>query len=197
MCLLFETIRIENGAASNIGLHERRMNRTREVLFGMNDRIDLGPVLDPLLTYSPGTCRCRVTYDRGIRSVEISPYTRRIVRSLRLVECDEIDYGFKYEDRSTLDRALAMRDGRDDVLIVKNGVVTDTSFSNIAFYDGVSWFTPARPLLPGTRREELLLSGALIGADIAPGDLPHFRKACIINAMIGLGELSVDMDCIS
>ncbi|MCU0849142.1 MAG: aminotransferase class IV [Spirochaetes bacterium] len=197
MCLLFETIRIENGAASNIVLHERRMNRTREALFGMEDRIELGPVLDPLLTKSPEPYRCRVTYDRSVRSVEIRPYSRRIIRSLKLVGCDEIEYGFKYEDRSALVRALAMRDGRDDVLIVKNGVVTDTSFSNIAFYDGVSWFTPARPLLPGTRREELLLSGAVIEANIAPGDLPHFRRACIINAMIGLGELFVEMDCIS
>jgi 4-amino-4-deoxychorismate lyase len=72
----------------------------------------------------------------------------------------------------------------DDVLIVKNGWITDTSFANILFFDGKRWLTPEKPLLKGTQRENLLRQGLIFQANISPASLPDFSKARLINAMI-------------
>ena len=57
-------------------------------------------------------------------------------------------------------------------LIVKDGYLTDTSIANIALYDGYTWFTPAHPLLRGTKRAELLNKQLIVEKDIAQ---VHFK----------------------
>jgi 4-amino-4-deoxychorismate lyase len=79
-----------------------------------------------------------------------------VIESLKLVEDNTISYRHKYSDRSHLLELMNMRGDCDDILIVKDGYITDTSFSNIVFFDGDKWVTPARPLLRGTMRESLL-----------------------------------------
>lgn len=49
--------------------------------------------------------------------------------------------------------------------------------------------TPATPLLHGTMRQHLLVSGLLRKADIRPEDLPRIH---LINAMNGLGDLTIN-----
>ena len=81
--------------------------------------------------------------------------------------------------------ALSARKGScDDILIVKNGLVTDTSFSNVAFLDGSRWLTPEHPLLEGTKRAKLLEAGILAEADIRPEEIYRFKKVRLINAMM-------------
>jgi 4-amino-4-deoxychorismate lyase len=55
--------------------------------------------------------------------------------------------------------------------------------SNIIFFDGLSWVTPARPLLKGTCRERLLASGLILERDISVNDLSGFTGCKLINAM--------------
>ena len=55
---------------------------------------------------------------------------------------DDIDYRYKQADRRVLDEAFALRDTADDVLIVRHGLLTDTSIANIALWDGCEWHTP-------------------------------------------------------
>ena len=50
---------------------------------------------------------------------------------------------------------------RAGVNFVKNGRLTDTSYSNIALFDGNRWVTPAHPLLKGTMRQSLIDKGLL------------------------------------
>ncbi len=76
----------------------------------------------------------------------------------------------------------------DDVLIVKNGLLTDTSYANIAFFDGVQWLTPATPLLAGTRRQQLLEQGVITEATLHPSDLKQFKFAKLMNAMLTWAE---------
>jgi 4-amino-4-deoxychorismate lyase len=79
---------------------------------------------------------------------------------------------------------LAKRGDCDDILIVKNGYITDTSFSNIVFFDGDKWVTPARPLLRGTMRESLLKTNYIEETDILVNDLKKFTIARLVNAML-------------
>jgi 4-amino-4-deoxychorismate lyase len=128
--------------------------------------------------------KCKVSYSSSINEIEIIPYQKRIIKSLRLVKDNTISYDHKYSDRSHLLELLAKRGDCDDILIVKNGYITDTSFSNIVFFDGDKWVTPARPLLRGTMRESLLKTNYIEETDILVNDLKKFTIARLVNAML-------------
>lgn len=191
MSRLVESLKIEYGVPANIVYHNARMNRTRRELFGAEDDIDIAAVLRGREVPAAPVCKCRVLYRKTVEELDIKPYSRRRVESLRLVECEDIDYTYKYEEKSAFESLIARKGDCDDILIVKRGLITDTSFSNIAFFDGERWFTPARPLLRGTMREMLMEKGVLTGRNIMPGDLRGFRKASLINAMVELGEMEL------
>jgi 4-amino-4-deoxychorismate lyase len=185
MCRLFETIRILDGVPQNQGLHEKRLNASSRKLFGSTGAISLTEhisVPDDCLT---GVYRCRVIYDESVVSVEFIPYQPAAVRTLKVVSADEIEYSLKYLDRTCL-TSLIDREVADDVLIIKNGFVTDTSYSNIVFTDGRKWITPDTPLLKGTMREKLLLDGTIMEERITVDDLGRFTHFRLINAMLGL-----------
>jgi len=185
MCRLFETIRVVDGKPLHLDYHAARMNRSRQKLFGCTDLVDLEQVLRSAGRSGPGIEKCRVVYGREVCTVASEPYTPRVVRSLTLVDCDSITYEHKFVDRSCFDDLL--RDVKtDDILVVKNGCITDASFASVVFHDGSRWLTPATPLLPGTARARLLQSGEIAEREIRKADLRHFRKAALINAMIGI-----------
>ena len=129
--------------------------------------------------------------EKGIEDVSYSPYTMRHVHSLALIQADHIDYTYKSTGREPLNRLFALRGACDDILIVKQGLLTDTSIANIALSDGTHWYTPAHPLLKGTKRAALLEEGILQEKDIRPEDLPSFSTVRLFNAMIDWGELEL------
>lgn len=100
--------------------------------------------------------KCRVIYGREIEEITYTSYQIRPVHSLQIVYSDDIDYTYKSTDRSVINELFARRQEQDDILIVKNGLLTDTSIGNIALFDGNEWYTPKQPLLKGTRRASLL-----------------------------------------
>lgn len=132
-------------------------------------------------------------YGWELLQVEFLPYTPRPIRSLKLVADDAIDYAWKSEDRSALEHLFAQKGACDDILIVKNGLLTDSSYSNLAFYDGEVWFTPEMPLLQGVQRERLLQEEQIIAASIRVEDLNCFSQIALINAMLQLGDCVVDV----
>lgn len=206
MCHFVETIRIDGGQATNLFYHEKRMNETLRRLFSdadgrrttadnrltaprysLADHLCLSPDMDNI--------KCRVVYGKdGISEITYSEYTIRPVRSLRLVCSDDIDYACKSTDRKAIDRLFGMRGISDDIIIVRRGLLTDTSIANIALFDGTVWQTPRLPLLGGTRRESLLDRGILQEKDITPDMLGSFSHIRLFNAMIdwGVQELPVE-----
>ncbi len=158
-------------------------------MFGVTDEIDLCDYIDPVGYLS--RTKCRVLYREQVEEVAYQPYRLRTIRSLRLVNRDTIDYQYKTADRSELDSLLALRDGADDILVVKNGLLTDTSFANIALWNGREWITPATPLLEGTHRAALLASGQLRPDDVHTDEIDLYQRICIFNAMIEFGEIGL------
>lgn len=189
-----ETIRIEEGRACHLPYHNQRMNETRARL-GFSDGLDLEAVIGDVSIYQQRT-RCRIVYDTEIRSVEFFPYQIRLVKTLRLVEDNQVDYGCKYADCSALNRCFAQRGACDDVLIVQNGDVTDTTIANVAFWNGETWFTPSTPLLKGTMRASLLDSHQIQEAKIRVEDLSHFSRLRLFNAMISFGEIELPIQSV-
>ena len=120
----------------------------------------------------------------------------KIIRSLRLVECGGIDYTYKYADRTALDNAMNRRGDCDNVVIVRDGMITDTSYTNIALYDGSRWLTPARPLLQGTALVRLLDEGRLISRDIKAGEVWDYSHIALFNSMIDFGKLVLPTACV-
>ena len=131
-----------------------------------------------------GLYRCRLTYNENQIDVSYHPYSKRTVKSLKIIHDDAITYTQKSTDRTHIDKLFNLREECDDVLIVKNGFVTDTSIANIAFLKDGVWYTPSTPLLEGTTRERLLDDGFLTAQDIRVEDLESFSQVALLNAMI-------------
>lgn len=184
MCRLIESIKIENRRLVNIEWHNKRFNEARSELFGINTPINLQQVITIPDTLSNAVYKCRLLYKKDIEEIEFQLYTIRPVKSLKLVDGDNIDYHLKYENRSVLTELMGQKGEADDILIVKNGCITDTSYSNIAFFEGKQWFTPDTYLLNGTQRQRLLAEGILQERNITISDLQNFTLVKPINAML-------------
>ena len=141
-----------------------------------------------------GLVKCRIIYAKQIEKIEFIPYQLPKIRTLKIIVDDQIEYNHKYLDRNQLDHLYRQRGACDDILIIKNGLITDTWFANILFFNGKEWITPSKPLLKGTQRSKLLDQEAIKTADIRLDDLKYFKKARIINAMIRFeDELEIEM----
>lgn len=134
MASFIETIKVLNGRFYNLEAHERRARGTTEAVFGKFLAWEAGKMIAPVEMCS-GLVKCRVLYDWKVREVCFLPYVMRQIRSLRLVNGDGVDYRYKSTDRSVFTRLLELRGECDDVLIVRDGWITDTSFTNVVFED--------------------------------------------------------------
>lgn len=184
-CLLFETIKIQDRQPRNLEYHNRRMNESRRTLFGCADGIRLEEFVLVPAELDSDLFKCRVIYNESIVQVQFEKYLPRIIKTLQLVQADSIQYHHKFLDRACLDQLMKTTQA-DDVLLVKNGLLTDTSIANIVFFDGDRWVTPATPLLCGTKRENYLECKRIVEEKLTVADLPRFQKAVLINAMLDL-----------
>ena len=179
--LLFETIKIEEGSIHNLSYHQERCNQSREKLYGRSDILALQDVIS---APPKGLYRCRILYAENIVSVEYIPYKAKKIRTIEIVS-SSLEYRSKYAKRDAFERLLAHHLQSDEVLIEKNGFLTDTTIANIAFFDGVQWLTPKEPLLKGTMRQKLIDSGFLKLQNIIKDDLKNYQQVALMNAMIG------------
>jgi 4-amino-4-deoxychorismate lyase len=186
--LLLETIRLQEGRLLHLPGHQYRMDRTLKALSGIKCRIDLAGSLRIPEDKMEGRFKVRVLYRENLEKIEILPYSIRPVKRLQLVDAGQLTYPFKYADRSGLQHLFDQRTYGDDILLVRNGYITDTSYANVALFDGHKWYTPARPLLAGTARARLLKDKVIDLADIKRQDLPDFQQSRLINAMMNWEE---------
>lgn len=193
MSLLIETIKVVDGRFCNLFYHEQRMIRSLETLCGVNEDLNLEKFLSELGAPGKGIFKCRIEYDDTSKQVEFVPYQPKEVHSLKVVEHDRISYEFKYKDRKTIDKLFTKRGACDDILIVKKGNVTDTSYANIVFKKGKHWYTPWSPLLKGTMRQQLLDSNKIQTEEIRVDDIKYFETCKLINAMLEFEGSEIDV----
>jgi 4-amino-4-deoxychorismate lyase len=193
MSRFFESIRIEDGKAWNMMYHEQRVLQTVRDNYSSLPAWNLADAVTKGLP-EHGLFKCRIVYDAENYAVDFERYTIKTIASLKVVEANDIDYRYKYFDRSALNKLYMQRGAHDDILIIKNGRVTDTSYANIVLSDKAgTWHTPADCLLKGTMRQSLIDSGRIIEKTIGPDDLKFFKNFKVINAMrnMGVGESQV------
>ena len=189
-----ETIQLNEGVFKRLPYHQTRLENAMKQFFPNENVIILIECLLNSDYPTKGLFKCRVVYDAEIRLIEFIPYVRREIRTLRVVNSDIESLPYKPEDRTGYNSAFAQRGNCDDVIIVRNGLLTDSSYSNIAMFDGKTWFTPRIPLIYGTNRAELLAKGKLVEKDIVVDDLKNYAKIALFNAMIEFGEIILTSD---
>ena len=177
---LFETIKIVDGKPLYLDYHQQRVKSTLNTL-GYHNSFDLKEYIDPP---KEGVFRCRITYNDAILKVEYLPYQLSAVNSLKLIHCDTIKYSLKYENREDLNALFKLREKCDDILIVKNSLLTDTTKANIALFDESKWYTPTLPLLHGTTRSRLLSDNKIFEKTLHVSDINNFSKVAVLNAMV-------------
>lgn len=173
---LIETIKIVNCRCLNIDYHSSRAGFTIPM-----------PVIDN--EFEHGVVKWRIVYgDELPIESKMTHYIKPQISSLVIVDGGSIEYSKKYENRSEIDKLKALKGNCDDVLIVKNGFVSDTSFCNIVFENRHGLFTPSTPLLKGTKRQKLIDEGVISECCIRIEDISKYSRAYLINAMIELED---------
>jgi len=189
MSLLVETLKVENGIVLNISYHNDRMIRSLYMIYGIRTEQRLENIINVPESAGKGVFKCRLTYDDKTFQVEFLPYTLRSVDSLKLVQSDDICYQYKYIDRTKINRLFDLRGDCDDILIIKNGMVTDSSYANVVFRDNDgNWVTPSSYLLAGTKRASLLHQGVITETPIGYHDINKFSEIKLINSMIEIED---------
>lgn len=185
---LFETLCIENGKIQNIDLHQARYERSLREYYGKSavKIFNLFSLIQLPYPLQNQLVRCRIDYNAESTQIQYFEYYRKIYRTFQPVICDEIDYGLKYADRTLLNSLFAQRKNCDEIIIIKNGKVTDCSIGNLIFRQGKKWYTPDTPLLLGTQREKLLQERKIQESTIFREDIVNFDEIKIINAMNSL-----------
>lgn len=182
-----EVIKICNGKIFNLPAHIERMNFTLQSFFGSTIPFSLNDEHIPL-EFREGLVKCRIVYSLENLEIEYFHYIFREINSLKIIHDNSIDYSFKYADRTAFEKLMAQKENCDDILIVKNGFVTDTSFTNVVFESDEGLFTPSTYLLPGTKRQTLLKERVIKEKVIRIEDIKDYRKLYLINAMMGIED---------
>ena len=182
---LFESICLLDGKIQHRHYHIERFKNAYNKHFGQAAQYDLFQGIGIPPEYQTGKVKLRISYGASCKDFTFSKYQKSTIKQLKLVFDDAITYDLKFEDRSAIDTLYHQRADCDDVLIVKKGLVTDTSYANIVFFDGFQWYTPSSFLLDGTCRQRLLDSGLIRERKIQPEDIYDFQGFQLVNALLG------------
>lgn len=183
MFRFLETIAIVDGGVQRLPWHQRRVDETLRT-HGLASSFDLQTVIGDHPAGYGGRVKCRILYDLHGYEVQLTRYEPREIRTLKVLENNDIRYPFKFTDRAAIDEMFGHRGACDDILIMHEGLITDCSIANIVFRRGDRWITPHKPLLNGTMRSFLLDHGMVTEAEIRLHDLSSFESFKPINALM-------------
>lgn len=190
MYQFIESIKIEDQEIFLLEYHQKRVNETFRQ-YGKETSVDLEKIFKNLQHDEDGLYKLRIVYDLDRKfTTQLIPYAIAEIDDFQLVENNNIDYSFKYENRKEF--AVMKEEARsEEIIIVKNNRVTDTSFSNLLFLKGKEWYTPNTYLLNGVQRQYLLKNKKTKEAEITLQNLKEFSHFQIINAMNDFDDMFV------
>jgi 4-amino-4-deoxychorismate lyase len=181
MFSFLETICVQNGQALHLDFHQLRVNETFEQYFPAWKAFEVAAEIDKISLPSTGTHRLRLIYAADPVSLEILPYVEKPIKTFKLVESGEIDYGSKWADREFFQAILAAHPEADEVIFTKDGKIQDCTIANLAFLKDGIWYTPDDPMHWGTTRARLIIQEELEETDIFIEDLDQYERICMIN----------------
>lgn len=182
MFQFIESIRIQERKIHLLEYHQARVNQTFKS-FGKTNYLDLKKIINTLNHDEKGLYKLRIVYDlEGRYQTQIVPYIFGQIENFELVENNEMDYSFKYENRSAFENLIKQSDAQE-VIVVKDNYITDTSYANLLFLKGKTWYTPTTYLLNGVQRQYLLKKKKIKETEITLDNIREFSHVQIINAM--------------
>ncbi|MEN2434015.1 aminotransferase class IV [Weeksellaceae bacterium A-14] len=178
-----ESIKVEDQKVFLLELHQKRVNETFASFGKEGASIDLKKIFNDLHVDEDGLFKLRIVYDmsRQFRT-QMIPYAISELDDFQLVENNNFDYSFKFEDRSGFER-MKTRSRAEEIIIVKNNHITDTSFTNLLFRKGKEWYTPSTYLLNGVQRQNLLKTKQIKEAEITLNNIKEYSHFQLINSM--------------
>ncbi|MCT4180371.1 aminotransferase class IV [Elizabethkingia anophelis] len=183
MFRFIETIRIEDSQIFLADLHQARMDRVFSH-YGKENPLLIKDYFVQQNHNEHGLYKWRIIYDLdGSISCQMVPYAVEIHNNFELVNGDHLEYSFKYENRDNINKLKASADA-EAVIFYQNGMITDTSYSNLIFRKDNEWYTPETFLLNGVMRQHLLKSGKIKPLEISLKNIKEFSHFQMINAMI-------------
>ncbi|MBN1769126.1 MAG: aminotransferase class IV [Prolixibacteraceae bacterium] len=188
---IVESICIVNKQFRHIELHNQRFIEACRTHFGKDAGKTPENIIQIPQNIDNKRHKCRLTYDGNHFDYSIEPYIQRKIESLRIVHSNSIEYSIKTTMRNQLDKLFMQREGCDDIIIIKNGFVSDAWAANLILFDGEKWVTPSTPLLKGIQRQYLLNSNKIFEHLISENDLKKFKKIKLINAMTDFAHAPV------
>ncbi len=200
---LLETIRYEGGTCRLLDLHEERMLRSLKALAPMSSMFQRlkSKGLEQLIKEWQGaevlfqglelgqTYKLRLIYDeKQICHLEALAYSPLRVEKLWLYEVGtDFSYEHKFLERTCLNPFNEAENSKPKIpLFIKEGLLTDSSFTNIILRFGEELLTPRKPLLRGVMREHLLREGRLREEDLGLEALKSCDEVLLINVMLPL-----------
>lgn len=182
MSRFIESIKVEDREIFLADLHQKRVNHTF-TNFGKDTVLDILSLYETLEHGENGLFKFRIVYDLdGPISAKLIPYAVSEIKTMRLVVNNSINYAYKFEDRREFDKMKA-KAKTDEIVIVKNNHITDSSIGNLLFRKGKNWFTPNTCLLNGVQRQHLLKTKKISETEITVENLREFSHFQIINAL--------------
>lgn len=190
MSRFIESIKIEDQKAFLLDLHQERVNQTF-AHFGKEGSIDLAKIFKNLEHDEDGLYKLRIVYDLDKKfTTQLIPYAIPEIENFQLVENNSYDYSFKFEDRKEFER-MKTKAKTEEIIVVKNNHITDTSYTNILFLKGKEWFTPTTYLLNGVMRQHLLHEKKIKETEITLQNIKEFSHFQLINAMNDFDDMFI------
>lgn len=191
MYRFIESIKVEDQKAYLIDLHQKRVNETFDHFGNGETSIDVEKIFRNLQHDEDGLYKLRISYDleRNFRT-QMIPYAISEIDDFQLVENNDLDYSFKYEDRTAFEKMKA-KARTEEIIVVQDGHITDTSFSNLLFLKGKEWFTPTTFLLNGVQRQHLLKTNRIQEAEITLQNIREYSHFQIINSLNDFDDMFI------
>ena len=180
---LFESLCVQDGCILNPQWHQARFENAYLKFFGEKASFNLLDEIAVPQQFMTGKVKLKIQYGEKEREIHFNHYKTQQINTIQLIHTTALDYTYKYSKREKLNALFDQRGDCDDVLIVRNGKITDSSYANAVFFDGEQWITPKYPLLEGTCRARLLANGQIKTAVLGVEDLKSFEGLKLINAM--------------
>ena len=190
MSQFIESIKVEDQKAFLMEFHQKRVNDTF-AHFGAQGSIDLEKIFKSLEHDEDGLYKLRIVYDlnRNFKH-QMIPYAIPEIENFQLVENNSFDYSFKFEERKEFEK-MKTKAKTEEIIIVKNNHITDTSYTNILFLKGETWYTPTTYLLNGVMRQHLLKEKKIKEAEITIQNIREFSHFQLINSMNDFDDMFI------
>ena len=190
MSQFIESIKIEDQEVFLLELHQKRVNATF-AHFRMENSIDLVKIIKDLKIDEDGFFKLRIVYDLNRNyKTQLIPYAVAEIDSFQLVENNTYDYAFKFEDRKEFER-MKTKAKTEEIIIVKNNCITDTSYTNLLFLKDEKWYTPSTYLLNGVMRQHLLATSKIKETEITLQNIKEFTHFQLINSMNDFDDMFI------